>query len=210
MDTQMIYEIIGYIASVITALSLTMKNIRRLRWWNLFGSATFSVYGGLIGAWPVFALNGFVAIVNIYYLISMNRHKEYFDLMEVDIHHSDFARRYLDYYKDDIQIFFPDFKPDPKKDYKSCFCLRDARPVGLIVFSELDKDKMLVELDYAIPEYRDMKNGKYLYLEGIKKLGLGNDKQFISKNINASHQRYLKALGFVQVGVENDTPVFMK
>jgi hypothetical protein len=76
----MIYEIIGYVASVVTAFSLTMKNIRRLRWWNMFGAAAFSAYGAMIGAWPVFALNGFVAIVDAYYLITLNKQKEYFDL----------------------------------------------------------------------------------------------------------------------------------
>jgi len=70
-----IFEIIGYVASAVTAFSLTMKNIKKLRWWNFFGAAAFSAYGALIGAWPVFALNGFVAIVDVYYLITMNQHK---------------------------------------------------------------------------------------------------------------------------------------
>ena len=49
----MILEIFGYVASIIIAISLTMKNIHRLRWWNLFGAIAFSTYGVLIGAWPV-------------------------------------------------------------------------------------------------------------------------------------------------------------
>ena len=202
----MIFEIIGYVASVVTAVSLTMKNIKRLRWWNLFGAATFSAYGALIGAWPVFALNGFVAIVDIYYLITMNRHKEYFDMMEVDIHTSDYAKRYLDFYKNDIATFFPDFKLDPQKKYKASFCLRDANPVNLIVVSELVNNEVLIELDYVIPEYRDMKNGQYFYHEGIKKMGLDKGQTFVSKNTNESHQKYLKTLGFKEV----DGKVFKK
>lgn len=210
MDQHTIYEIIGYVASALTAFSLTMKNIRRLRWWNFIGASIFSAYGALIGAWPVFALNGFVAIVDIYYLITMNRHTEYFDLMEIDIHSSDFAKRYLDFYKDDIMHFFPNFKIAPDKTYRAVFCLRDARPVNLIVVSEMNEHDILIELDYVIPEYRDMKNGKYFYHEGVKKLGLDKDRTFISKNANESHQKYLKTLGFEKTSDENGIPVFKK
>jgi uncharacterized membrane protein len=108
----MIFEIIGYVASVVTAVSLTMKNIHRLRWWNLFGAATFSAYGAIIGAWPVFALNGFVAIVDIYYLIEMSRRKEYFDLLEIDIKNSIFTKRFLNFYSEDISKYFPRFNFD--------------------------------------------------------------------------------------------------
>lgn len=205
-----IYEIIGYVASAVTAFSLTMKNIKRLRWWNMFGAATFSAYGAMIGAWPVFALNGFVAIVDVYYLITMNKHKEYFDLMEIDIHHSDYAKRYLNFYRDDIETYFPGFKIDPAKKYRAVFCLRDANPVNLIVVSEQREKEILIELDYVIPEYRDMRNGQYFYHEGVKKLGLDQGQTFVSKNTNPSHQKYLKVLGFKQADEENGTPVFKK
>jgi hypothetical protein len=206
----MIYEIIGYVASVVTAFSLTMKNIRRLRWWNMFGAAAFSAYGAMIGAWPVFALNGFVAIVDAYYLITLNKQKEYFDLIEVDIHNSDYVKRYLDFHQKDIATYFPDFKIDPLKKYRAVFCLRNTNPVNLIVASELDKKDVLIELDYVIPEYRDMKNGQYFYHEGIKRLGLDKGQVFVSMNNNTAHQHYLKVLGFKFTGEMNGLQVFKK
>ena len=60
-------EFIGYAGSVLVAVSLMMSNIVRLRWINLFGAATFSAYGLLINAYPVFALNGFIVLVDLYY-----------------------------------------------------------------------------------------------------------------------------------------------
>lgn len=196
----MALEIIGYAASVVTAFSLMMKNIRKLRWWNFAGAAVFSLYGALIGAWPVFAMNAFVAVVDIYYLIRMNRQQEYFDMVEVDLHRSDFAQRFLDYYKDDIAKFFPDFRIDPVKQYLSCFSLRDVRPVNLIIFSRLSAKEILVELDYAIPEYRDMKTGKFVYNEGVKRFGFDKGYVFISRNTEEAHNSYLRALGFVKDG----------
>ena len=173
----MIFEIIGYVASAVTAFSLTMKNIKKLRWWNFFGAATFSAYGAMIEAWPVFALNGFVAIVDIYYLITMNRRKEFFDLLDIDIKSSVFTMRFLDYYKEDIAKYFPDFTYKEEKNYKAYFCLRDLRPVGLVLFTEISDQELLVELDYTIPEYRDMKTGRYFYHEGLKRLGIDKKKR---------------------------------
>ena len=46
-------EWFGYAASVVVAISLTMSSIIKLRWFNLTGAAMFSVYGFVIGAWPV-------------------------------------------------------------------------------------------------------------------------------------------------------------
>ena len=62
------YEIVGYIGSFLVALSLSMKNIRLLRKINLVGASTFATYGILIGAIPVFALNGLIVIIDIYYI----------------------------------------------------------------------------------------------------------------------------------------------
>ena len=65
------YELIGYVGSLLVALSLSMKNIRLLRRINLLGAFTFSMYGLLIGAMPVFVLNGYIVVIDIYYLYKM-------------------------------------------------------------------------------------------------------------------------------------------
>jgi hypothetical protein len=190
----MFLEIIGYAASVVTAFSLMMKNIRKLRWWNFAGAAVFSLYG----AWPVFAMNAFVAVVDLYFLFQMNRQQEYFDIVEIDVHNSDFVRRFLEFYREDIARFFPEFKLEKSKKYRACFCLRNVRPTNLIIFSELSEKEIMVDLDYAIPEYRDMKTGKFVYDEGIKRLGLDEGQVFVSRNAEEAHNSYLRALGFVK------------
>ncbi len=203
-------EVFGYLASVVVAISLMMKNIRRLRVWNMIGAGTFSLYGGLIGAWPVCVLNGFIALVDLYYLLMMDRHKEYFDLVEVAVHTSDFVKRFLDYYKADIEAFFPGFTLDANKHYSAYFCLRDIRPVSLVILSRLSEEEILVELDYAIPEYRDYKTGRFVYNEGIRRLGLDTGHRFLCKTANAAHQHYLRAQGFKKSGEENGISVYQR
>ena len=205
-----ILEIFGYVASIVIAISLTMKNIHRLRWWNLFGAIAFSTYGGMIGAWPVFAVNGFIAIVDIFYLIAMNRHTEYFDLLEIDIKTSVFTQRFLKFFKEDIAKYFPSFNYDPNTEYRTYFCLRDCRPVGLVLYSPISENELLVELDYTIPEYRDMKTGRYFYHEGLKRIGIDDKKQFVIKDPTEIHRKYLNAMGFKRTGDENGIHIYKR
>jgi len=68
-----VVEIIGYAASIMVALSLTMKDMVKLRVINFIGCTLFVTYGAIIDAWPVVAANGFIACVNIYYLRKLRR-----------------------------------------------------------------------------------------------------------------------------------------
>ena len=60
--------VFGYVASLIIAFSLTRSSIVQLRWINLFGASSMCAYGVLIEAYPVFILNGFITMVNMYYI----------------------------------------------------------------------------------------------------------------------------------------------
>jgi len=68
MDTVMSFEMLGYLASVFVAVSLTMRSLTKLRVINLIGSLLFTAYGLIISAYPVAVVNAFIVLVNIYYL----------------------------------------------------------------------------------------------------------------------------------------------
>ena len=69
-------EILGYAASIMVAISLTMKDIVRLRVLNFIGCALFTAYCLMIDAWPVVVTNGFIACVNVYFLAKMQSEKK--------------------------------------------------------------------------------------------------------------------------------------
>ncbi|NLS13405.1 YgjV family protein [Vibrio sp. SM6] len=66
-------DYIGYAASILVALSLTMKHIIKLRVINFIGCTLFTIYGVMIDSWPVALTNGFIACVNVVYLTAMYR-----------------------------------------------------------------------------------------------------------------------------------------
>jgi hypothetical protein len=69
-------EWIGYLASVLVAVSITIKGGIYFRILNLTGSICFFVYGLLIRAWPVVIINVYSTGVNIFYIIKLIREKK--------------------------------------------------------------------------------------------------------------------------------------
>ncbi|MCB9022944.1 MAG: hypothetical protein H6542_00065 [Lentimicrobiaceae bacterium] len=196
MDTNLL-EWVGYLASVIIAVSMTMNSILKFRWINLAGAVTFSMYGFLIGAWPVGFLNGFIAFVDIYYLYQIYSKKEIFEILEVRADNK-YLLRFLQFHDKEIQKFFPDFEYKPEMNTISFFILRDMAVAGIFL-AHREKDHCLsVGLDYVIPAYRDFKNGKFIYLRLRKRFIADGFTKVISESNSKQYSMYLRKLGFLQ------------
>jgi len=124
-----VIHIIGYTASILIATSLMMSSIVKLRIINFFGAATFSMYGFIIGAYPVGILNGFITLIDIYYLseIFFKKEKEFFHVLEIKPD-SDYLKYFLNYYKEDINKFIPSFEFKPCGD---CNVLMNMLAMGI-------------------------------------------------------------------------------
>ncbi|MHB0972402.1 MAG: YgjV family protein [Thermoanaerobaculia bacterium] len=199
MSTSSALQLLGYAASILIAISLMMRSIVRLRMINLTGAALFSIYGFLIGAYPVGILNFLTASINIVQLIRLRRRKEMFKLLEVRGAESDYLQHFLSCQGNDIRRFIPSFRFDPDKDSLALFVLRDLVPAGLLL-GEVRDGVLRVDIDYAIPQYRDLKIGRFLFEDQIsyfRKLGV---TEIVSPAGVGEHPRYLERMGFEPVG----------
>jgi len=189
-------DIIGYSGSFLVALSLSMKSISRLRKINLIGASTFAIYGLLVQAYPVFVLNSFISIVDIYYLLQMRKQKDYFELLTIRTNESPFLLRFLEYHSDDIKLFFPEFEFDIQKDYLIVFILRNLLPVSLFVAKKQEGETLQICLDFSIPAYRDRQNAHFLYHRGQEFFKDLNYRFLITCSDVPAHQKYLQKLDF--------------
>jgi hypothetical protein len=190
-------EILGYAASVLVAISLTMKSLARLRALNLLGALLFVAYGAWVKAYPVLAVNGFIAVVNVIYLMKMQPGRsEAFDLMAIRRPDNSYLRRFLDFHAEDIRTFFPDFDLDALEDPRIAFILRDVSPVGLVICDKHGDDALRVRLDYVIPSHRDFRCAQYFYDSWSEVMSGGAITRFVAQSDVPPHQAYLKRLGF--------------
>jgi hypothetical protein len=192
-------EIVGYLSSLIIALSMTMNSIVKFRWINLVGAITMTIYGFVLGAIPVGILNFFIVVVDIYYLAKIYSTKETFETLEIRADNR-YLLRFLDYHKKEILKFFPEFKYLPKMNTISFFILRDMLVTGIFLAHRIDKNTLCVGLDYVIPAYRDFKNGRYIYLRLNNKFIEQGFTKILASGDSKKYIEYLKKLGFHENG----------
>jgi len=199
-------EILGYLASVLVAISLLMSSIIKLRWINLVGSLTFSIYGIIIGAAPVAAVNGFIFFVNIYFLFKIYSATEYFKLLPVPSNDV-FFNEFMQFHSAEIAQLFPAFNPKRLAEAQCNLVLRNTSVAG--VFIAIKQNETLeVLVDFVAPEYRDFKTGEFIYrqkAEYFKSLGFN----CIQANaFGKYHESYLRKMKFA--AKENSSTTFIK
>ena len=190
-----ILEWIGYAASLMIAISITMSSIVKFRILNLIGAVIFSLYGFLIGALPVGFMNLFIVFVDLYYLIQIFTTKEAFETMEVRPNDK-YLLRYLQFNEKEIQRFFPGFAYNPELNDLSFFVLRDMQVAGLFLAHREEDNVLRVRLDYVGPKYRDFKNGRYIYTRLRKYFTEHGITKVLAHAGSKNHLKYLKKIGF--------------
>jgi hypothetical protein len=97
----------------------------------------------------------------------------------------------------------PRFEYEPVEDALTLFILRDLVPAGLFVANVLGEDTLELELDYAIPGYRDFKIGRFLYAGHVlRDLGYS---AIVARTRGDQAADYLSKMGFERESAGGDT-----
>src|SRR6185503_10398669 len=191
-------ELIGYLGSILVAISLMMKSLLRLRLINLFGALFFTIYGILLNAYPVAVLNGMIVCIDIYYLVQMWRQKDFFTFLEVSPK-SEYLRAFVNFYKDDISAIIPGYTHQPDESLLCFFILRNMVPAGLFI-TRVQGEQAHIQLDYVIPNYRDFQVARFILEENAAFFLQHGIRRFVSDGGSAIHRTYLEKMGFVKQG----------
>lgn len=197
MTTHLALELLGYLASLLIATSLMMRSIVRLRVINLAGAATFSIYGFLIGAYPVGLLNLLTASINVVQLVRLRKRREIFRILEVRPD-SEYLEHFLDFEGGEIRRFMPGFRFDPNAVNLVLFVLRDLVPAGLLIGTTED-GALTVRLDYAVAQYRDLKIGNFLFADQAEFFRSRGVREILSPSGTEEHWKYLERMGYEKV-----------
>jgi hypothetical protein len=191
-------ELIGYLGSILVAISLMMRSLLRLRLINLIGALFFTIYGLLLGAYPVAFLNALIVLIDLYYLFQMWRQKDFFTFLEV-LPKSKYMQAFVDFYKDDILEIIPTYSHNTDEDLLCFFILRNMMPAGLFV-ARVQGEEAHIQLDYVIPNYRDFQVARFIFEENAAFFLQRGIRRFVSDGGSAIHRIYLEKMGFVNKG----------
>lgn len=188
------YELLGYVASILVAISLTQRSVLRLRIINLIGAVAFTVYGILINAYPVMLVNAIIVLINLYYLREMLTATEFFRVIEVSAK-STFLQAFLQHHEADIRRFYPSFSSNALQPDIALIVLRNMIPAGVYIGHRLNDDDLFVDVDYVTPQYRDFKTGQFIYDTNRALFDALGVRRILSKI--TPDVAYLRKMGFV-------------
>ncbi|TVQ09897.1 MAG: GNAT family N-acetyltransferase [Bacteroidetes bacterium] len=212
---QVLFEWIGYTGSVIIAISLMMSSIIKLRWLNLLGASIFSIYGFIIGAMPVAFLNLFITLINVFHLYGIYKQKDFLKILHIRTENK-YLDFFIEFYQQDINKFFPGFYESFKnklfepESYLCFLIIRNAAVAGVFIGKKNTENEMFIEIDFAIPEYRDLKTGKYIYKQNLRYFENLGIKRLYADPKNRKHYSYLKKMGFSEKTTQDGKVLLMK
>lgn len=200
--------LIGYLASGFLAVALLVERALWFRWINLAGNVTFVAYGLLMGALPVALANGILLGINVFKLVSLSTRQEHFELARVR-QGDEIVASFLRFHRKDVQAYFPDFRFDSDEGRICFMVLRDAKLANLFVARREGGGRVIVEINYTVPKFRDYKVGTFLFEVNSDYLRAQGVTEIVTRSYNSGHTRFLNRMGFQRLEQEG-APLYVK
>lgn len=212
-------DIVGWISSILVVLSLMQARVLRFRWMNLVGASMATVVNALLGIWPFAAMNGVIAVIDVYWIwrLTRERHDEaVYEVVEVGVDDA-YLRYQLRVHDEDIAATHPGFSmaevsapstgaPSSAGAERSAFLvLRGDETVGMVLVRDAGAGVGEVELDYVTQRFRDFTPGEFVY----RKSGVFADKGFrtLVADAGPGTSDHYGRVGFQRVGGHWERPV---
>jgi len=187
----------GYLASIIVVISMALTSLTRIRIVNTIGAALFSIYGFAIGAMPVGVLNSFIIIVNLFQLYRLKNKQTEFNLIQTPVK-GDFIENFIKLYHKQIKKFQPEFNFELSNYDIAFLTLSSLNIAGVIIGKKSENHTLEINLDFVLPQYRDMKVGTFVFVISKQYFKDKGCNRIITKKGNQQHENYLKQVGFLK------------
>jgi hypothetical protein len=168
---------LGWAGSALLVFSLLQARVLRFRLLNLLACLVLVVFNGLLGIWPMVAMNVALAGINLWFIRKLlsERHSDVaFEVLEVGPFDA-YLLHTLRVHADDIQRFQPGFAWSPTTPGHTAYLVeRGAETVGVVLVRDAGGGVAQVELDYVTPRFRDFSPGEFVF----RRSGLFRDRGF--------------------------------
>lgn len=194
--SEIIASLLGYVASLLLAISLLVNNDLKFRWLNTFGCLSFILYGVFINAFPIILTNSILLLINVFYLVRIYRSNENFDLLAFKAG-DELINKFLIFHQADIKAYFPDYDLLDKTNDINFVVLRDMVIANIFAASLMADGTAIVKINYTTPKYRDYKIGKFLFQKEKQFLLTHGIRRLVYTHVfNKKHEAYLLKMGF--------------
>jgi hypothetical protein len=197
-------DLLGYAASFIILVSLTMKSIVKLRWINAAGSLLFVVFAVLTRSAPTVVMNIGIIAIDLWYVSSLARKKGDYRLVRAE-RGSALLSFFYESNRAEIDALFGADAFEGATHFSYFMC--NGEIAGLFGWKDLSATECRIMIDFVTPRFRDTKIGKHFFadhLSAFREKGYG---LLVCENVAAGHRKYLGAIGFADEGAGRWTKV---
>lgn len=195
-------DVLGWAGSALLVYSVLQTRILRLRLFNCVASALLVIFNAAIAVWPMVGLNVALTAINAYYIVRLLRGRHdprSYEVVEV-LPNDGYLRHLLPALDADVQRFNPGFSRSEADGAEFGFLiLTGVETVGVVLARDAGGGSAQVELDYALPKYRDFTPGEFVYRPGGPFAARGY-RRVIAPPKMLSAEDYLTKVGFRSEG----------
>jgi hypothetical protein len=159
-------DLLGWAGSALLIYSIMQARVLRFRVLNLIACLVLVVFNGLLGIWPMVAMNVVLSAINLWFirqLVSDRHDAAAFTVLEVGPN-DEYLRHVLRVHGPDILRFQPDFLWDGAAPDRSAYLVqRGDETVGVVLIRDAGDGVAQVELDYVTPRFRDFSPGEFVW-----------------------------------------------
>ncbi|HZI33799.1 MAG TPA: hypothetical protein VFF11_15780, partial [Candidatus Binatia bacterium] len=135
--------------------------------------------------------------------LRMRRTKEFFRLLPLKPD-SVYLPCFLEFHRAQIVRIRPDFVYRSSPDQLTLLILRDCNPAGVFIAQQKPDGVLEVTLDFAVPRYRDLKIGRFLFVEQAEFFRARGVREIVISPRTKKFGTYLLKVGFEPDGQEPD------
>ena len=188
-------DLLGYVASFIILVSLTMKSIVKLRWINAIGSLLFVLFAFLTASTPTIVMNIGIIVIDLWYVLGITVKRSDYHLVKAER-----GSAWLDFFyqsnKNEIDDIFGPDAFDEAKNFSYFVCNKEI--VGLLAWKERSPVECRIMIDFVTPRFRDFKIGTYFFLQHLSIFREKGYSRLMYENVGKQHWKYLGKLGFIE------------
>lgn len=159
-------DALGWGGSALLIYSIMQARVLRFRLLNLAACTVLVVFNGLLGIWPMVAMNVVLCAINLYFirkLVSERHDERAFDVLEVGPD-DEYLRYILRVHGSDILKHQPDLIWDGAAPGRRAYLVQHGdETVGVVLAREAPDGVLQMELDYVTPRYRDFSPGEFVW-----------------------------------------------
>ncbi|UZN03604.1 hypothetical protein [Cellulomonas sp. S1-8] len=204
------WEVVGWAGSVLVVVSLMQARVWRFRVMNLVGAVLATAYNAVFEIWAFAAMNGAIAVIDVYWLVRLRRERSDADVYAVvevapddayllhvlAVHGADVARHRTVPAHD---VVAGDAPVGGAAGAEIAFLVvRGDETVGVVLVRDAGDGTGVVALDWVTPRFRDFTPGEFVYRHSDVFAGRGL-RRLVVPSAPPGAVAYLERVGFRRV-----------